>query len=207
MGVGRRCRVLAKGAFVVWAALLFVTATSLSAAHFYAQPSPDSRDAELERALNGLRSAKDRNQWLAVHVLYAQCRCSRRILHHLATSARPGQVREKLLLVGWHDELAPTLHQIAARGFEITRTTPTELRDRFHVEAAPLLLVIAPQGAVRYAGGYTERKQGPNPLDREIIAKLTSNQGASQLPLFGCAVSKELQALLDPLALRVLREK
>ncbi|HMJ15092.1 MAG TPA: hypothetical protein VK524_26945 [Polyangiaceae bacterium] len=207
MQVRRGKRVLMKIAFVVWAGALFITATSLSAAHFYAQPAPDSKDAALERALDSLRSTNDAKRWLAVHVLYAQCRCSRRILQHLATSPRPGQVREKLLLVGWNEELAPTLRQIAARGFEITRTTPAELRDRFHVEAAPLLLVVEPQGTVRYAGGYTERKQGPNPLDREIITKLIAHRAADPLPPFGCAVSKELQEILDPLALRALRDE
>jgi hypothetical protein len=195
-------RIFSSGAFFVWAVLAFIAGTSLMATHLYALPKPGLADATLERAINALRSDTDQKQWLAVHVLYAQCRCSRRILDHLATSARPQKAHEKILLVGSLDELDERLGQIAARGFEIVKTTPEALRKRFHVQAAPLLLVVAPGGTVRYAGGYTERKQGLRIRDTGIIDEVASNQHPTELPLFGCAVSKQLQQLLDPLGLR-----
>jgi len=188
-------------AFWTWAIVLFVTATSLMAAHLYALPKPADDDALLASSLNGLRSKTERG-WLAVHVLYAECRCSRRILSHLAIDARPRGVSEKLLLVGANPELEPELSRISGRGFEIIRTTSTELRERFHVQAVPLLLVLGPDGVVRYSGGYTERKQGLDVRDRQIIVGLIENRPAPELPVFGCAVSKELQRLLDPLALK-----
>jgi hypothetical protein len=200
----RLTRCLSKGAFGVWAVVLFVAATSLMAAHLYALPKPQAADRSMQRAVNGLRSSAEADHWLVVHVLYAQCRCSRRILDHLAKSDRPPGVSEKLLLVGTLPELEPRLRELSGRGFDIVNVTSTELRDRFHVQAAPLLLVLAPDGAVRYAGGYTDRKQGLDVRDTAIVRELIANGTARELPLFGCAVSKELQRLLDPLALKTI---
>jgi hypothetical protein len=96
-------------------------------------------------------SSEEQSALLSVHVLYARCRCSRRILQHLAAEPRPAGVTEKVLLVGANPELAPTVHALSARNFQIVATSPAELRD---------------------------------------------------LPHFGCAVSRDLERLLDPLGLR-----
>jgi hypothetical protein len=197
-------RLVSRSIFFVWVALLFVTSTSLTAAHLFTLPKPDVSDRVTKHALDSLRSSSERDSWLAVHVMYAQCRCSRRILEHLASSPRPHGAREKLLLVGSREDLAPTLERIAARGIALHPTTAEDLRDRFHVASAPLLLVLSPAGTISYSGGYTEHKQGPKPRDAQIIAQLMQAQEPVVLPLFGCAVSKELQALLDPIGLRAL---
>jgi hypothetical protein len=189
-------------AFWVWVVVLFVIATSLGAAHLHALPKPARADAALSHALNQLRSDKERNAWLAVHVLYAQCRCSQGILRHLASNPRPASVVEKLLLVGQNPGIAPELRALTGRNFGILAVTAHELRDRYRVEAAPLMLVLAPDGTVRYSGGYTDHKQGPVIKDRAILAELMSRKEARELPVFGCAVSRELQRLLDPLALK-----
>jgi hypothetical protein len=194
-----------KAAFWIWSILVFVAGTSLTAAHMYALPKPADGDPALVRAMSSLRASADRGAWMAVHALYARCRCSRRILQHLVFSHRPEGVREKILLVGSLPELEPILDRISARGFEIVETDPTELRDRFHVEGVPLLLVFAPDGTLRHTGGYTERKQGPNPRDAEILEGLMAERAVPELPVFGCAVSDELRALLDPLGIRTAR--
>jgi len=188
--------------FWTWGVVVFVAASSLMAAHVYALPKPDAADEAMGRALNQLRSASDKDRWLVVHVLYAECKCSRRIVDHLATSNRVAGVSEKLLLVGNRAELDVRLREIEGRGFPIVKTSSAALRDHFHVQAAPLLLVIAPDGSVRYAGGYTDRKQGLDVRDVSIVRDLVASGTATELPLFGCATSKELQRLLDPLALR-----
>jgi hypothetical protein len=186
----------------VWAVVLFVAATSLTAAHLYALPKPSNTDLTLTHALNGIRAANEQKSWLAVHVLYAQCRCSRRIVKHLASSPRPAEVREKVLLVGTNPEIAPDLDALSARGFQIVATNAVELRDRYHVQAAPLFMVLGPDGAVRYTGGYTRRKQGPDIEDGTILRELVAEKKTLELPVFGCAVSRELQRLLDPIALK-----
>jgi hypothetical protein len=195
-------RVMTTTAFWVWVVVLFAIATSLGAAHLHALPKPTRTDQALSHALNELRSDEERNAWLAVHVLYAQCRCSQGILRHLASGPRPAGVVEKLLLVGQNPGVASELRVLAARHFRIVGVSADELRDRYHVEAAPLMLVLAPDGTVRYSGGYTDHKQGPVIKDRAILAELTAKKETRELPVLGCAVSRELQRLLDPLALK-----
>ena len=56
-------------------------------------------------------------------------------------------------------------------------------------------------GEVRYAGGYTERKQALFPRDREIVAALRAGDEVTPLPVFGCAVSNELKRTINPLRL------
>lgn len=205
-GKVRRCvraklaRSVAAGAFAVWAVLAFVVATSLAAAHLYTLPKPGATDAVLLSAIRGLRGERDTERWLAVHVLYASCRCSLRVLEHLARGRRPEHVSEKLLVVGDAGELAGVRRMLAPAGFDVTRVTPEELRAHFHVQSAPLLLVVDPGDVVRYAGGYSDRKQGLRLRDVEIIRDLVAQRRPEELPLFGCAVSRELQSLLDPIS-------
>jgi hypothetical protein len=198
-------RALARGfsrtAFWVWAALSFVAASSLTAAHLYALPKPARTDLVLVHALNALRADGD-GGLLAVHVLYARCRCSARILQHLAAEPRPAGVTEKLLLVGSNPELEPELLVLAARKVQVVETSAIELRDRYHVQAAPLFLVLGRDGRLLYSGGYTQRKQGAVFEDTAILRKLAADENVIELPLFGCALSRDLQRLLDPFALR-----
>jgi hypothetical protein len=194
-------RRFSRTAFWVWAALSFVAATSLTAAHLYALPKPSRTDLTLVHALNALRAEGDTGLF-AVHVLYARCRCSARILEHLAAEPRPAGVTEKILLVGSNPELEAELLALAARRIQVVETSAIELRDRYHVQAAPLFLVLGRDGELRYNGGYTRRKQGAVFEDAAILRQLAADEGVMELPLFGCAVSRDLQRLLDPFALR-----
>ena len=195
-------RIVTTTAFWLWVVVLFVTTTSLGVAHLYPLPKPTRADRTLLHAANRLRFAEERNAWLAVHVLYAQCRCSRDILKHLATERRPAGVIEKILLVGKNPAIDAELRVLTRRRFRIIAASADELRDRYHVRAAPLMLVLGPNGALRYSGGYTQSKQSLAIRDHAILAELMSQKETSELPVFGCAVSKDLQRLLDPLALK-----
>jgi hypothetical protein len=186
--------------FAAWGVLAFAVATSLAAVHFYTLPKPEAWDVALVTALGALREKTDAKRWLAVHVLYADCRCSQRILEHLKSSTRPAAVREKLLLVGDVEQRAAASKLLGTRGFSVIGTTADALRAHFHIESAPLLLVLDPDDVVRYAGGYSARKQGIALLDAQIIRELVAKRRPAELPLFGCAVSKELQRVLDPVS-------
>lgn len=185
--------------FAAWGVLAFAVATSLAAVHFYTLPKPELGDVALVKALASLRGEGDARRWLAVHVLYAECRCSQRILAHLASSRRPQAVREKLLLVGDAEQRAAANALLAGRLSVIGATADT-LRARYHIESAPLLLLLDADDVVRYAGGYSERKQGIALRDVQIIEELAAKRRPAELPLFGCAVSKELQRVLDPMS-------
>ncbi len=81
-------------------------------------------------------------------------------------------------------------------------TTEQKLAELYEIDAAPLLVAIDPEGRVRYAGGYTDRKQGPDVRDRQILDALQRGDVVQPLPLYGCAVSKQLRRTLDPLGLK-----
>lgn len=194
-------RRMSQAVFTVWVVTLFLIATLLAAKHLYVLPSPDANDLALALALQGLTGNRTERSWSVVHVLYARCRCSKSVLQHLAQSQRPRAVIEHVLLAGTPSDEVSVRKLLTARGFSVHLTEPENLRKRYHVESAPLLLVTDGAKAVRYAGGYSERKQSLDLQDVQIIRGLMTEQKATRLPIFGCAVSRELQRLMDPLSL------
>lgn len=206
--IGRLARSVVPIALAAWAGLGLVGMSTLMAGHFYTLPEPEIADPQLVARLAGLRAGVAPGEWQAIHVLYSACLCSQRIFDHLFDSERPTDFHETILLVGNDsvgDDSAVTVRAHDA-GFELVTVTPQELVAEFHIEAAPLLLVMDPAGRIRYAGGYSERKQGYEALDREVMEGLKSGAAPSELPLFGCGVGKQLQAALDPLGLKYDRE-
>ena len=183
-----------------WAAVASLVLGTLMVGHWYALPAPaNAQRPQVAAAIAALRPANKSDQWFAVHVLFAECRCSQRIFEHLFTRQRPAQLAEHVLLVGDHEEY---IGRARKAGFGLTLVKPAALKARFHIEAAPLLLVARPDGGLGYVGGYTARKQGLEIQDMEIIADLQRHQAVDELPPFGCAVSRALQELLDPLGIK-----
>jgi hypothetical protein len=135
---------------------------------------------------------------MTVHVLYAECGCSKLIAGHLAAGGRPPGVAERVLLIGRDADLEARLDKM---GMPVALVSEDEAATRFHVVAAPTLVVLAPDDTVRYVGGYTERKQGPDPRDLAILASVRAGDEVPSLPIFGCAVSARLRASLNPLGL------
>lgn len=166
--------------------------------HLVPLPRPSAGDARLAAAMARLRREGDERKLLAVHVLYAECRCSLRIAEHLQTTTRLRDVSEHVVLVGQSDALRATL---AARGFDVSTVNADELEATYAIEAVPLLVVVGPDGTVRYSGGYTTSKQGPAPRDREIIERARRRESTEPLPVFGCAASRALRDRLDPIGL------
>ena len=192
-------RRVVKIALAGWFTAMVGLSAILLARHVVPLPRPSGDDAALATALAALRRPEDAQRFFAVHVLFAECRCSQRISEHLLTSTRPPDLGEAVLLVGESPELEARL---GARGFAVTRVDADELGTRYHVKAAPILVLLAPDGAVRYAGGYTTSKQGPDPRDLDIIARARTEGGLLKaLPVFGCAVAEKLRQRLDPTGL------
>lgn len=185
--------------FAVWVPALFLVVANLAAAHWYSLPEPDRHGSALRGALSALRKELRADGWSATHVLYGFCPCSRRVVEHLVARGADRALTESVLLVGDKPSLRAML---GARGFAVQVIDPPQLKSRWGIEAAPLLIVASPQGAIRYLGGYSDRKQGPVIRDGEIIARVMRGGPESALPLFGCAVSRTLQAALDPLGLK-----
>jgi hypothetical protein len=189
----------ARVAIVVWAGLSLIVGATLMVGHWSTLPTPAADDSELRAALASLRPSSADASWLAVHVLYSKCRCSQRVIDHLVTTDRPADLDETVLLAGADEGLE---RRVRDAGFHVVVVEPRELATRFHVESAPLFVVLDSHDAVRYAGGYTDRRQGYAVLDLDILNALRQGRPASRLPLFGCGVTKELQQLLDPLGVK-----
>lgn len=183
----------------LWACLSLVVQSTLMVSHWYTLPSPDRADPALEQTLAALVPEAAQESWAAVHVLYSECRCSHRVFDHLFDSSRPDALYEVVLLVG--DDASVEARADAA-GFDVITLSPGELEEHYGIVSAPLLLVLSPGGQLRYAGGYTERKQGYAIEDREVIQALQAGAAPNELPLYGCGVSEELQQILDPMGLK-----
>jgi hypothetical protein len=153
----------------------------------------------LVRALAARTLPEERGRFTVTHVLYSECRCSQRIVSHLIERGARQDVSESSLLVGPSELLIAPLQ---AAGYRVETVQPSELKSRYAIEAAPLLIVADPSHAIRYLGGYTERKQALDMHDQRIITGVLAGEDAQELPLFGCAVSRALQKLLDPFGLQ-----
>jgi hypothetical protein len=191
--VRRRSKIL----LGLWFVAMLAIGVDLLVRHAVALPRP-AADARLAASLAPLRSP-EHGGWMAVHVLYQRCRCSVKIAEHLLATERPADLDEHVLLVGEGGALGARL---AASGFAVHALGEEELASKYGVESVPLLVLVAPDGSVRYAGGYTSRKQGLEARDLAIIADAKAGRDTAAIPIFGCAVSERLRAALDPLRIR-----
>jgi hypothetical protein len=190
---------LARRAFWVWVVVSFLVAGSLGLAHTFALSAEAIAQPALAAAIAETRRPEERGQWLALHVLYSRCRCSQRTLAALSARRPLPLVRERVVLVGAHAGYEATAR---AAGFAVEVIAPEALAPRYHLAAAPVFVVADPAGALRYVGGYTARKQGLASEDAAILARAMRGDPVRALPLFGCAVSRQLSKLLDPFGLR-----
>lgn len=181
----------AKLGLTFWFGAMLLVGSSLLGRHLLALPAPP---VNLE-AIARLR-APGESGLMTVHVLYASCRCSQRVAEHLLDTARVAAANEHVLFVGQDDELE---RRFAAKGFLLHHVESQELRNAYGIEAAPSFVVIARDGTVRYAGGYTARKQGLDWRDLAIIADAKADISTASIPVYGCAVSKELKSTVNPL--------
>src|SRR5450631_864736 len=175
-----------------WFLLMLMLGAGLLARHVVALPAP-TRDAKLAVSLRQFRDGTHQHAWLAVHVLYAECRCSQRIAVHLLSTPRPAGWEEVVLWVG-SGAPDPELE----RHFSLKRIARSEL-SRLGIDAAPLLVVLDDQNRARYSGGYSDRKQGPVIDDLNIMRAAQRGNGVTSLPVFGCAVSDRLKRELGVL--------
>lgn len=173
--------------------------SALLARHLIALPQPTER-SRTAIALAALRRPDDRAAWVVAHVLLAGCRCSSRVIDHIASKPPPmptaGRMVEVALFIG-HD--AKEEARLAAAGLRVVPVEASDLETRFDIRAAPMLAVIDPEDHLRYAGGYTAAKQSYEIQDRRILASLLTGKPVAELPVFGCAVAADLRASLNPL--------
>lgn len=179
-------RVVGWWAFWLWAPVPVVLIGLLLSGHLLTLPAPEPARLKVEGS-----------GWRALHVLALKCACSRQVIDHLTARGAVAGFSEKLLLIGDDAQIAA---RVRAAGFAFESIDSKALEARYGIKGAPLLVVVSPADDVRYSGGYSPNKRGP-PQDLAIFAALQGGQPTAALPLFGCAVSKALQAQVDPLGL------
>src|SRR5262245_36677818 len=180
-----------------WFVAVALVISALAIGHWIAMPRPDKRAAKLAAGLSEL--LRGSSGWAAVHVLAPDCRCSQRVLDHLVSSQRPASLHEAALVVGSDPDFQARL---SSRGFAVVTVAPESLYERFGIESVPLFILVDPAGAVRYAGGYTLRQQGPDLEDVAIVRDIRAGIAKRELPVFGCAVSRRLKGYADPLGFK-----
>jgi hypothetical protein len=190
---------IGKSMLVVWIAITMIGLAALSVKHMASLP--DSADEVLlTRAMLQLRKGSNGN--FLVHVIYAQCSCSRALFAHLLTRRPFPGAEEAILLVGTGTEKREAAERA---GFTFLQISAQELVSRFGLEAAPVLIAIGAGGQLRYVGGYFAHPAAITPLDRSIYLKIGTDERIDSLPVFGCAVSSRLEKALNPLGLSSLK--
>jgi thioredoxin-related protein len=198
-----KTKTLVYGGIIAWVAVCVALGTYLLASHLLTLPAPSPVDPVLHQAIAAHRRIHQRDRWLVLHVVFDECACSERVLDHLLADPRPPGVAERIILVTEHRAArAAWIAAIPARGFELDVVTPEQLAAEYHIEAAPLLVIVDPHDTVRYVGGYTPRKQAADVRDLAVIAAVQRGEAVEPLPTFGCAISRALNSRLDPLGIR-----
>jgi hypothetical protein len=200
--LGRVRTVFVRASFSAWVVTVTVPGAYLMAGHLLTLPAPEETDPRVAVAIDATRTPAERGAWLVVHVMYADCGCSQRLLTQLIARHALPDVRERVVLVGHDEAMAARLRDA---GFAFEEVTASELAERYRAESAPMLMVASPAGALVYAGGYADRKRGPDTKDVDVVRRLQRGERVQRLPLYGCAVSKKLQGELDPLGLKYPR--
>lgn len=197
----------------IWAIVLTLVCSSLMVGHWVSLPTPaigstlESAELQGKSPIN-TRSTLDRStldrlpaedRWLVSHFLYADCPCSRKVLDYVVHREPLANVNERIVLIG-HPQ--PTELEAAQAKFSVELISPEALLAQYGVESAPLLVVTDRDGTIKYAGGYTHRKQGLDYQDQSIVRQLVAGSQVDSLPLYGCAVSQRLKRIIDPMSLK-----
>lgn len=184
----------------LWAAGGVLLGGILLLQHMVALPVPDTADTRLRAQMDAVFPHDGR--WRAMHVLYRSCPCSQRTIAHLTGAPRPAALDELVLMIDDDGAAGSEEETLRQHGFRVQVVTPAALGERFDLQAAPVLVIARPDGALAYVGGYNRHKQSGVYEDREIIAALRQERAPETLPVFGCPTSEQLAERLDPLGLR-----
>lgn len=181
----------------LWAGLALLAMGSLGASHTAALPAHNGVQA-LSRVHGAFRQLQaDRSKRLLVHVVASDCDCAQRLVRHLLQRPRLAGTAEMLLLVGPDAAWLPLAQ---AAGVAIQQVDAGTLQQTYGLDAAPVLVALAPGGRIDYIGGYFDHPAALHPLDESIHARWVADTAApAALPVYGCAVSDGLRRSVDPL--------
>lgn len=188
---------------LLWLPAILVPTSLLMASHLLTLPAPVI-DASFARSVQRGRDTARPGTWFLLHVLAADCACSRDVAAALLARGADPTASEKILFIEGSDSPAADAElgqRLRARGFAFERLSAVALEATYGIVGAPLLVVMTPAGEIAYTGGYSRVAKGPA-QDVELLRELRAGRRPAPLPLFGCAVSRKLQTRLDPLGLK-----
>lgn len=185
---------------MIWAPAALVVVALLMVNHVVAMPEPSDVERLQGAVVELLGGRLERRA--VVHVIYAGCSCTDGLVAHLDERGPRPDADEVVLYVGADRERQARL---AARGFRVEPLPRSALEQRFALQAAPILVVIEPDGVLTYVGGYYRYPAAVHALDQEVLASLDAGKAPEAFPIFGCAVDPALARQLDPLGLQELQ--
>lgn len=144
-----------------------------------------------------LKLGQTDNKWGMVHILGEGCGCSEIIAEHLIKRKPESNTSERVMIIG---ELEDYESQLKNAGYEVIK----EPSIKEYLEGLPMLIVHDPQGKKKYTGAYAKKIITPitKIIDLEIFNSVKNNKDTEKYLVAGCAVSKKLQAKIDPLGLK-----
>lgn len=190
-------KALTSSAIVFWGVGMTAVVASLMVGHWV--PLPHPQIGTQFPSPHGTPDADQARGLTAYHFLYSECPCSQRVFDHVMNRNAMDGVNERIVLIGDPNQQAL---DVSGRGFDVECLSPQEVKKKYGVESAPLLIVTNSMNAIVYSGGYTARKQGLHIEDVAIIEAAAASEAHEQFPLYGCAVSKRLKEIVDPIGLK-----
>jgi hypothetical protein len=177
----------------VWAMSVTAVLASMSSWHSFLFEAPAAEDVssflEVDAPLNML------------HVMAAGCSCSGHLADYLTGRGANPDVAERVLILGDMPEQAAELR---TAGFRVENIDFETARARGFLSAVPLLVIFDGDRKVEYIGGYASTPITPLTTFYDLRMAKSIQQGGplDRFPVRGCAVSRELQEMLDPFGLK-----
>jgi len=188
-----------KALIAAWAMSVTAVLASMSSWHSFLFAAPDAEQVsaflKVEAPLNLL------------HVMAAGCSCSGHLADYLAdrgalNSIGPAsEVSERVLILGEMPEQTIALRRA---GFPVESMDFEKARSRGFLSGVPLLVIFDGERQVEYIGGYADTPITPlaSFYDVRLAQSIRLGESLDQFPVRGCAVSRELQEMLDPFGLK-----
>jgi hypothetical protein len=186
--------------FGVWLVGISVPLATLAAQHdlpLALRAAPGSRTQDARRAASGAT---------ILHVLAADCECSRAVAEHLVGRGANENEREVVWIVGDAGRLRDRLEH---EGYRTDVVSADAVQESLGVAGAPVLFVYERDSdAVLYAGGYAPRRPS-RPGDVQvgaIVSAVRAGESPRPHPAYGCIVGSDLRRRVDPLGLQYGRQ-
>lgn len=180
--------------FVLWAVAISLPLGLFSAAHQAVLPVAQDSLAKIGDGSGG-------DSWRLIHVLSEDCPCSLSVLDYLLERGSSPLYSEEVVLIDANEE---SLASLRAAGFEASSAGSELLCSNFGSEGVPFFQVVEGSAKPAYSGAYFDSAfRGTSGfLDLKTAARLSDGGFVFSRPVYGCATSDRLKAVLDPFGLK-----